>query len=164
MNYEKDIRIDETALDVEWLHQPSLAMKYGRHWAELTKALSIVEENLKIVQADLTDLVNQHPEKYLGDGVKPTVGNIDSYIIRNEKYKAAKDKVREMQYEVNMANIAKMEIGNSRKTALENLVKLNGQNYFASPSMPRDLSYENAQKERQKNTDTKVAASMKRSK
>lgn len=33
MNYEKDIRIDETALDLEWLSQAELAIKYGRYWA-----------------------------------------------------------------------------------------------------------------------------------
>ena len=39
MNYEQDIRIDETSLDVEWLDQPSLMMTYARHSAKSRKLM-----------------------------------------------------------------------------------------------------------------------------
>ena len=43
-----------------------------------------------------------------------------------------------------------------QKTALENLVKLHGQQYFAGPSVPRDLSKEWERHERQKSVDAGV--------
>jgi hypothetical protein len=164
MDYTKDILIDQDALDVEWLNQPSLAMKYGKNWACCVEDLARAEEHLKIVQADLVDMVNQNPTKYLGEGIKPTIGNIDAYVIRHEDYKTAKDEVIKRQYEVNVANIAKMEIGNSRKSALENLVRLHGQNYFAGPSVPRDLSKEALKVAQSKRADNAVSIGMKRNK
>lgn len=164
MNYQKDIVIDQDALDVEWLNQPALALRYGKHWACCVEDLARAEEHLKIVQADLVDMVNQDPAAYLGEGIKPTIGNIDAYVIRHEDYKVAKDEVIKRQYEVNVANIAKMEIGNSRKSALENLVRLHGQNYFAGPSVPRDLSKEALKVAQSKRADNAVSTVMKRNK
>jgi hypothetical protein len=44
--------------------------------------------------------------------------------------------------EFNLVDIAKNEISFTRKAALENLVQLHGQQYFAGPKMPRDLKEE----------------------
>ncbi len=76
MNYEQDMIIDESALDVEWLDQTSLANKYGRNWAECRQALTLTEENIKLVRAELTKEANEDPDEYLGDGVKPTGVNL----------------------------------------------------------------------------------------
>lgn len=164
MRYEEDVRIDQDALDVEWLNQPSLALRYGKHWAGCVEDLARAEEELKITVADLTDMVNQEPTKYLGEGVKATVGNIESFIIRHDDYKAAKEEVIKRQYEANVAAIAKNEIGNSRKAALENLVRLHGQQYFAGPSVPRDLTAEALKKEQTKRVDAGVHRKMSRNK
>ena len=43
MDYETDMQIDETALDVEWLDQAELAMKYGRIYAECKRDVALVE-------------------------------------------------------------------------------------------------------------------------
>lgn len=140
MDYINDCRIDETAIDLEWLNQPSLAMKYGFHWAGLQKEFEAAEEKMKIKFAELTDLVNSDPVAYLGEGVKVTLGNVDSYISRHPTYQKLKNQVVELRHETNMAKIAYQEISNSRKSALENLVKLLGQNYFAAPNVPKDLN------------------------
>lgn len=157
MNYEKDIKIDETALDVEWLHQPRLALKYGMHYAECYKKVQQIEESIKVCRAELTKEANEKLDK-------PTAPNVESYYRTHPRHIALKQEWIEATYELNIADAAKKEIGNSRKLALENLVRLNGQNYFASPTMPRDLSYEAAQKETQKHADSKVGSAMKRSK
>jgi hypothetical protein len=39
-----------------------------------------------------------------------------------------------------------------RKSALENLVRLFGQSYFAGPKMPRDLHWEKEEKEKSVNS------------
>jgi hypothetical protein len=43
-----------------------------------------------------------------------------------------------------------------KKEALENLVQLFGQQYFAGPKMPRDLSKKRARKEQQKETNKSI--------
>jgi hypothetical protein len=158
-NYEKDCRIQEDALDVEFLEQPYLAIQYGRHWAHCQKLVNLAKENLEFIQAELTNKIAASPENYLGD-VKPTVQTIEATVKTNKKYTEAKLKYIEAQYELNIAEIAKNEISYTRKTSLENLVKLFSLNYFAGPNVPRNIS-EQAEK-RQKFSDSKISNKLKR--
>ena len=69
MNYEKEILIDESALDVEWLEQPRLMMRYTRHAAETgsRKAADILqhwaEEKANFVQVCPKEMLDKlaHP-------------------------------------------------------------------------------------------------------
>jgi len=156
MDYENDIKIDETALDVEWLNQPELAMKYGLHWAKCARAFQQAEENIKLIRAELC---KEAYEKY----DKPTATVIETYYRNHERHIEAKEQWMKAQYKLNIAEVAKWQISNTRKEALENLVKLHGQNYFAGPSMPRDLSSEvEIRKERQKKVDSGIGTKLKR--
>ena len=161
-NYEKDIIIDESALDVEWLNQPRLAVKYGINWANKMQELQRAEEDIKLVRADIIKSVNEDPDAFLGEGVKPTGANIESIYRTHEDHIAAKERIISAQYEVNIAEIAKKEISTTRKAALQNLVELHNQQYFAGPSSPRDLSFESQEYERQKRSNNKVASAMRR--
>ena len=44
----------------------------------------------------------------------------------------------------------------TKKTALENLVKLHGQSYFAGPAIPRNLNKEWEQKEQETQSNKKI--------
>jgi hypothetical protein len=145
MDYEKDIIIDHNALDVEWLQQTELAMRYGKHWAECVTKVQQCEENLKLIRSELVKEANLHPNKCLGKDVKPTAPNVESYYRKHEDHIEAKEELIQAQYELNIAEIAKKEISITRKAALENLVKLHGMNYFAGPSIPRNLNNEISQ-------------------
>jgi hypothetical protein len=164
MDYEQDMLIDHDALDVEWLNQPQLAFKYGKNLARLEYLVNQKSEELSILEADLRDKANQNPDEYLGEGVKATNDNIKAYVIRNEEYKECKESLRKLEYDHAIANIARIEVSNTRKAALENLVKLHGMNYFAGPSMPRDLSFEAQKREQQKQVDKKIGSKMIRNK
>ena len=164
MDYEKDIKIDESALDVEWLEQASLAMKYGRHWADLGEKLDLAEEALELIVAEITDEINADIEGLLGKGIKSTVANVQAYCVQQSRYRLQKEKVIKLKHDVNVAKIAKEQAGDTRKTALENLVKLHGQSYFAGPSISRDLNHEAQQRHDQKKSDKRVAEKMKRRK
>ena len=161
MNYEIDVIIDSEALDVEWLNQPALAMKYGKHWADCMRTHQQAEENVKLVRSELIKQASENPDKYL-DGVKATGPVLEAYYRNHKKHIKAKEELVIAQYELNIAEIAKKEISTTRKAALQNLVELHGQHYFAGPSVPRDLSYENTQKEKQKNSNTKVGKKLTR--
>lgn len=164
MDYEQDIRIDETALDVEWLEQASLALKYGRHWAIRKRRLTEAEEKIKVIRAELIAEANADPIKCCKKD-KPNAADIEAYYRNHKRHKEAKDEWVKAQYELDMAEIAKNEISFTRKAALENLVRLHGQQYFAGPSIPRDLNWERAQRDKeQKETSEEIGKGLSRKK
>ena len=141
MDYEIDIQIDETALDIEWLEQPGLAMKYGIHFAECKRKVAAAEEAIKVLRSDLIRKANEDPERYCNKE-KPNAADIEAFYRNRKSHKLAKEKLIQLQYELDIAEVAKNEISYSRKAALEHLVKLHGQQYFAGPKMPRELTSE----------------------
>lgn len=155
LDYERDMRIDESALDVEWLEQASLALKYGRHWAECNRAVLRADEKIKVVRSLLIKEANENPEKCCGKE-KPTVGDIEAYYRNHPRHKQAKEDFLDAQYELDMATVAKNEISFTRKSALEQLVTLHGQQYFAGPSVPRDLTWEREEKQKKANQVVKI--------
>lgn len=163
MNYERDMSIDTQALDVEWTEQAELAMRYGRMWADAQDKLERANENVKLIKAELNVKINEDPEHYLGDGVKATVANVEACILQNVDYQAAREAWLDALKESNLLSVAKNEISFTRKAALENLVILHGQSYFAGPNVPRDLKREvEKRKENRKLANEKANAEIKR--
>lgn len=137
LNYEQDVSIDETALDVEWLQQANLMYKYARYHAETKKAMDEAKERLDFIRAKLEMDIRANPKNY---GLsKVTESAIASTILLQPEYHEASKKYVEARYENDMA-VAAVRAIDQKKTALENLVKLLSVSYFASPSAPRDLS------------------------
>lgn len=157
MNYEKDVKIDENALDIEWLDQPSLMLKYAKHAAIMSRALDDAKEELDAVSAELDKLIRADPDKF--DLPKVTEGAITSAIKLDKRHKTAYSAMLDAKYESDMAKGAVRAL-ESKKDALENLVKLHGQQYFAGPKMPRDISWEREQK--QNRADQTVGQRLKR--
>ncbi len=156
MNYEKDLKIDVDSLDVEWADHAELSLQYGKHYANCMKELEEAEEEIKITRSELIKEANEDPEGCLGDDIKPTAPNVEAYYRNHRRHKKAKTRIIEAQYEARMADAAKNEFSFSRKAALENLVILHGQQYFAGPKIPRDLSKEYNKKQVQKEADAKI--------
>lgn len=137
LNYEQDVSIDETALDVEWLQQSNLMYKYARYQAETKKAMDEAKERLDFIRAKVEMDIRANPESY---GLsKVTESAIASTILLQPEYQEASKKYIEAKYENDVATAAVRAI-DQKKTALENLVKLLSVSYFAGPSAPRDLS------------------------
>lgn len=147
-NYIRDMYIDETALDVEWTEQAELAAKWGALWSEAKDELMRAEENVKVIRSELILKINKYPEHYLGEGVKPTDPKVEAAYRIHPKHKRAKEKWMRALKKVQDLEIAKNEISFTRKAALENLVQLHGQSYFAGPSVPRDLYKERRNREK----------------
>ena len=139
LNYEQDVSIDETALDVEWLQQANLMYKYARYQAETKKAMDEAKERLDFIKAKLEMDIRANPENY---GLsKVTESAVASTILLQPEYQEASKKYIEARYENDVAAAAVKAI-DQKKTALANLVKLLSVSYFAGPSAPRDLSLE----------------------
>jgi len=159
MNYNDDIQIDETSLDVEWLLQPGLMMKYARHAAQMELELDRLKETLDVTKAEVDNAIRNDPEAF---GIsRVTEAAINGAITLHSDYREASDKYLQAKFEFNMAKMA-LRAFEQRKEALENLVKLNGQQYFAGPKVPRDLSWE--MKEKQKMVDNRIAQRLTRKK
>ena len=158
LNYEEDIRIDTTALDVEWLEQPELMRKYAQHVAEMEKLRDEAKERLEVGRAQIEMAIRNDPEKF---GLKKvTEGGIQSIIPLQEEYRRLVQEYNDSKYEYGVA-VAAVRAVDQRKTALENLVKLLTTSYFAGPKAPRDLYQEHLDHVERKRANAKVKISRK---
>jgi hypothetical protein len=139
-DFLSEIEIDPNALDVEWLRQASLMYKASQLLAQARDAMDRAKNNIDAVTAEINLEIRKNPERYLGD-IKVTEGSIQSALEQNKLVKSAREELDNRKFEFNMifAGVTALE---HKKSALENLVKLNGQSYFASPNAPRDLGKE----------------------
>lgn len=154
MNYEKDVTIDVNALDVEWIDQPRILLRYAKNAAECRSMLDSAKEELDYTKAELDKKVRTNPEKYGLE--KVTEGAIQNIILTSKEYQAANDNFLKAKFDVDIAQAAVQAI-NQRKDALENLVKLHGMQYFAGPKVPRDLSKEWEDRQKQSSANNAVA-------
>ena len=139
MDYEKDIKIDDSALDVEWLEQATLMMRYCQYAAKMRQRLDNAKEALDLVRAEVDKEVRTNPEKY---GIeKVTEAVVQNTILMQPEYRTASETLIQARYEADIAQNAVRAV-DQRKDALENLVRLHGQQYFAGPRVPRDLTVE----------------------
>ena len=162
LDYEVDMKIDPSALDVEWMEQSALAMKYNKYFAECEIAVMRADEKIKYVRSVLVDRVVNKPS--LAGVEKATAPTIEAYYRTHKKYLKAKEVWMDAVEELTMAKLAKNEIGFTRKAALENLVQLHGQNYFAGPSIPRNLREEMETKSKRSNKSISSKLKSKRTK
>ena len=144
MNYEKDIEIDSEALDIEWLEQAALMMKYTKHSATMRNLADKAKEKLGFVRAEINSAIRRNPEKYKID--KVTEGAISEALLLQKEYQTANTNLMDAEFEAEVARGAVVAFS-QRKDALENLVRLHGQSYFAGPKIPRNLSEERAAKQ-----------------
>jgi len=133
LDFERDLQIDPDALDVEWLEQPGLYMRYCRASAQAQRKFKHAEQNVKVVRSQLI----KEAEETL-DG-KPSAQKIEAYYRDHPRHKEAKEAAIQAEYEANLLQNAVFAF-NQRKTSLEELVRLHGMSYFAGPTEPRNLS------------------------
>lgn len=159
MDYEKDIVIDESALDVEFLEQPRLMIKYCQHAEKMKREADYAKERLDVKGAELDRNIRSQPDLY---GIpKVTEAVVQNAILMDADYQQLSKEFIEAKYEANMASAA-VRAFDQRKVALENLVRLHGQQYFAGPRIPRNLTEE--REARQKRSDERVSSAMRRNK
>ena len=157
LNYEKDIFIDENQLDIEWLEQPSLMLKYCNYESQMEQNLDIEKTKLDLLKSELDSQIRKNPSDFGVEKITETV--VLNAVIATEEYQEAYLTYLDVKFERDVAKNA-VKAFSQRKDALENLVKLHGQSYFAGPRIPRNISEERQMK--QKSSDEKVANRLKR--
>lgn len=140
VDYQKDLHIDESALDVEWLNQPMLMMKYSKELASAERDVARIKEKQSIIRAELDRDIRLNPERFKIDS-KVTEAVVSNTILLEKSHKEISEELIEAWYEVRMVKGA-VEAVQQRKDALQDLVRLHGQRYFAGPNIPRDISFE----------------------
>lgn len=159
MNYEQEMYIDEDALDVECLNQPGLMMRYSQKLAELKQQRDLEKETLDFTIAELDKEIRDDPESFELSKLTETV--IQNIIKTTKKYKAAMNAYLQSKHEVDVCQGAVSAV-EQRKSMIEALIRLHGQNYFAGPSVPHNLT--ELREKKAKNSTQKIAERMRRTK
>lgn len=131
---ESILAIDTTVLDKEWINQPRLFFRYAKELADAKQKLEEANANVKLVIAEADKKVRfavSDQEK------KPPEAAIAQQISRRKEVKAAEQDALIAKHQVDVLYAAVNALEH-RKSALENLVKLHGQNYFSTPRADGD--------------------------
>jgi len=135
--FKEDLAIDPNALDVEWLDQPKKFFDVAEQAAEARRGVDRAKLALEVTEAELDNDIRTNPLKY---GIaKITEPALKAAMRMTDKYQKAQTALADAQYEKAMLDSA-TQAWDQRKRAIENLVSLHGQSYYASPSAPRDLA------------------------
>ena len=159
LDFENDTKIREDALDVEWLRQPELAVKYGKLYVTVKAYLDSLDLERKILKSDLHRRATADPVECCGKA-KPTANDIEAFVESSSDYKEIRRTIVDHTRAVNIVEVMKNEITYTRKATLENLVILFGARYFAGPNVPRDLTEEARSMRVQDDTNTKIAENL----
>ncbi len=161
LNYTQDIHIDEDALDLEALDQAELMLKYCEYEADAIKEMDEAKEKLEYTYADLDQRMRQNPDAF--DLTKITDKSVDSAIKSNDEYRQAYEDFINAKHEANIAKGA-VKAFDHRKKMIEILYGLHGQQYFAGPAEPRNLSQERNKRPSKKQSNKAVASKTRRRK
>ncbi len=135
MGKEKEIdssflEIDMDSLDEEWINQPELFHKYAIKASLYSKKHDEAKAELDVVKAEAGKRIRQNPQKY---GIKKVSEKaIEEAIILDHSYQEALEALHSAKYKWDIARDAVRAL-DQRCKALENEVKLHGQNYFSTP-------------------------------
>lgn len=163
LNYEEDLKISVNDLDLDCKEQPELMMKYSEYVAKMEKERDQAKAVLEYIEAELDKDVRNNPEKY--DLEKLNESKVAAAIKRQKKYKDAEEVYINAKFEAQVAK-GTVTAFNDRKTQLSNLVELYKGQYFAGPSVPRDLQkkWQERQQIQQKKTNKEVGTKLKQPK
>jgi hypothetical protein len=127
--------LDPFKLDKHFLEQPKLVMTWGIRLADAKDAQDRARAALDLARAEAQAEISAEPEKF--DISKPTVDAIKMAVERHEEVQLAQTRLQKRQHDVNVIQ-ALMVALEHRKRAIEGLITLHGQSYFASPSVSPD--------------------------
>lgn len=163
LDYQRDISIDESQLDIECLEQASLMMKYGRNEADAEEEYELKKQELDLVRAELDLQIRENPAKFeISSDVKLTEAVVSGTLIKQRRYKTVFQEYLDAKHELKVATNA-VRAFQGRKNMLEALVDLYIGNYFSCPSAPRNIVQERKKKmERQQEIDNGISSNLRK--
>lgn len=159
-DFEQDASIEEDALDVEWIELPQVYSRYAKLLADAETKVNVLDELIKVRRSNLILRAMEVPN-VLGEDVKPTAQALEAYYRTHPTHIELKKQWIEATRVSSMCRnaIFSMQL---KKVALENLVRLCMGEYFAAPSIPRELSteLEKRRKENKRDVRQRIRARM----
>jgi len=159
MDYNEDIKINREELDLEWLRQPELVGRYSRELAQAQLELDKLEEKISIITAEKELAIRTSPEKFGLE--KVTEGALKTILTADKELIGLKETLNEKKFEINILSAVLKSLEHKKK-ALENLVTLHGQNYFATPSIPFDINIKSIKEEQKEIAMDKIKNNIRR--
>lgn len=126
--------IDRDNLHVEWLKQAKVFGEWCLKLADKKHELDIAESKLDVAIAELDHEIRSHPDRY--NIAKVSEPAIKLAIRSHERHQKATNRVNRVRHEVAVIE-AYVKALDHKKKALENLVVLWMNDYFAEPNVPR---------------------------
>lgn len=122
--------IDLNRLEEEWQNQPKIFFKVSCQLTAAERKESKLKASREVIKADIAAKMRKAPSKYGLE--KATEAAINSKMMTQDPYVKAQNLLLDKRYRVGILRSAIFAL-NHRKAALENEVKLHGQNYFSKP-------------------------------
>ncbi len=132
---ELRLEIDELRLPEEWIDQPRLFYRWSVAKADADRAHAEARSRLDVVKAELDAEVRTNPEAFEITG-KATIDAINNTVAAQPKYRRAAQAIIEAKHAADIAGAAVAALDH-RKRALQALVDLHGQEFYAQPRAPR---------------------------
>src|SRR5882757_5464267 len=104
IDFDRDITIDPSALDVEWLDQARRMLTYGRHYADCQKAAAIAKDALKAMKAKIGRSVRANPKDYNIE--KVSNDTVEEAVLLDEEYQGVARDLIDADYEAEMSKAA----------------------------------------------------------
>jgi len=130
ISYEEEIKIDQHALDEEWLHQPAIFFRISVQCAKAEARAKRAKEKIAVVEAEAYTRARNKLDR---EGEKITEALVKATMAKDAELLKANDEYQDLSEEWGILK-AGVEAFQHRKSALENLVKLNLAGYYSSPS------------------------------
>ena len=147
-DFENDLKINKYKLDEECLSHASLYFRYADACIDAKKNLSKAKDELELVKSTRNIELR---EELTAKGLKVTEALISSALLKDDAVIEATENVRKAEYIFGKITVA-VEAMESRKSELDNLVKLYCSGYFSTPaSVNKNDVNEQTSKEVRKN-------------
>jgi len=129
-SYLEEVIIDKYDLDNEWLNQAEKFIHWGEQEAQAEYEKDRIKEKVDLTRAELSTSIREEPKKYGLE--KVTEAAINEIILQSKKFQDINGEYIEAVKTAKILTIAKKGF-EQRKTALEELVKLYLNGYWADP-------------------------------
>lgn len=142
-DFENDLKIDKYALDEEWEKQAALFMSYCEAYAEAVYDRDRIKEQLEIERAKVGQEIQDDPESF--GLAKVTIDALNKTINKDQRIIDKQQELHEANKNVNLLSGGK-EAMNHKKKAIEMLVELLIQGYFAEPKVKKEAKEQSSKK------------------
>ena len=134
--FDEDLQIDPRQLDIEACRQGGIFFKWAERAVSARAEVDRLKLAMEVTEATLQLDIRNDPDRF--GLTKTTEAGIQARVKCHDKYTRAVERFYATK-EASLLLDRAVESLEQKKRMLEVLITLHGQEYFAGPSVPRDL-------------------------